>query len=124
LRGGHSENSLLIGDGVVRRIDLVTEANLATFLLVFGAPDDRASTTWSVGDLRTNTYSDFLVQTFTYDAYQMEVSALGQCPLSASGQWALDGRISLYEQPDRLDFSPTFFDRTPLVLYALGGGCR
>jgi hypothetical protein len=123
LSGGHTENSLLIGDGIVRRIDLLTGESLATFLIVFGAPDSQGTTTWSAANIRTNTYTNFLSQVFTYDAYRMEVSALAMCPLSLHDQLALAGRISLFEQPEIVGFGYTYLENAPLVLYSSGEGC-
>jgi hypothetical protein len=123
LRGGHTENSILLGDGIVRRIDLLTGENLADYLIVMGKPDQWEVSSWSSGSPATNIFRDYLLQVVTYDAYQMEVSALGLCPLGLRDRWALSTHISLFAPQGRGGFTTTYFAPGEVPLHTLSGGC-
>jgi hypothetical protein len=123
LRGGYTENSILLGEGIVRRIDLRTGETLAAYLIVIGKPDQWEVSSWSTGSPATNIFRDYLLQSVTYDAYQMEVSALGMCPLGLRDRWALSTHISMFALQSRGSFTYNHFDPGQVVLHTLSGGC-
>ena len=94
LRGGSTENHLLLHAGIVARIDLLTWDNTATFAILFGAPQAWYYSTWSISDPRRNV--GLVTQFEQHAAYgSIEVAASGLCPLTIKDQWALPTQISM-----------------------------
>jgi hypothetical protein len=107
LRVEAEDSRLLLRDGVVHSMSVLTAAQMGDIKILFGAPDITYYFNWSTRDSSKN-YFRYFEQHGVYYGDEFDASSSVVCPVSYQRMWELPVILSLPASPD-------YSDRLPVV---------